>query len=159
MILKKKKSCFEEELAKNKNKLKELWKVLKSFGLSSDKAIKIKNYSYERRHNSLWSNENPNIRFYPELAGDLQEKLPKAPNKFTDQTTKKYYDKTSFSVSNNFKLSNVSEEVIKNILLSLNTSKTAGNQIPAKILRGSPKVLALPLRNVINWSTKLSTFP
>ena len=32
--------------------------------------------------------ENPNIRFYPELAGDLQEKLPKALNKFTDQTTK-----------------------------------------------------------------------
>ena len=40
MILKKKKSCFEEELAKNKNKLKELWKVLKSFGLSLEKAKK-----------------------------------------------------------------------------------------------------------------------
>ena len=51
MILKKKKFYVEEELAKNKKKLKELWKVLKSFGLSSDKAKKIKNYSYERRHN------------------------------------------------------------------------------------------------------------
>ena len=40
MILKKKKSYFEEELAKNKNKLKELWKVLKSFGLSLEKAKK-----------------------------------------------------------------------------------------------------------------------
>ena len=94
--------------------------------------------------------ENPNIRFYPELAGDLQEKLPKVPNKFAGQTTKKYYDKTSCSVSNDFKLSNVSEEVIKNTLLSLNTSKTAGNRIPEKILRGSPEVLALPLRNIIN---------
>ena len=38
MILKKKKSCFEEELGKNRNKPKELWKTLKSLGLWSDKA-------------------------------------------------------------------------------------------------------------------------
>ena len=37
MILKKKKSYFEE-LEKNKNKPKELWKTLKSFVLSSNKA-------------------------------------------------------------------------------------------------------------------------
>ena len=42
MILKKKKPYFEEELAKNMNKLKELWKALKSLGLSSDKARKSK---------------------------------------------------------------------------------------------------------------------
>ena len=40
MILKKKKSYFEEELAKNRNKPKELWRTLKSLGLSSDKARK-----------------------------------------------------------------------------------------------------------------------
>ena len=34
MILKKKKSYFEEELGKNMNKPKELWKTLKSLGLS-----------------------------------------------------------------------------------------------------------------------------
>ena len=38
MILKKKKSDFKEELDKNKSKPKELWKTLKSLGLSSDKA-------------------------------------------------------------------------------------------------------------------------
>ena len=38
MILKKKKSYFEEELDKNRNKPKELWKALESLGLSSDKA-------------------------------------------------------------------------------------------------------------------------
>ena len=37
MILKKKKSYFEEELGKNRNKPKELWKTLKSLGLSSGK--------------------------------------------------------------------------------------------------------------------------
>ena len=37
MILKKKKSYFEEELGKNRNKPKELWKTWKSLGLSSAK--------------------------------------------------------------------------------------------------------------------------
>ena len=38
MILKKKKSYFEEELDKNRNKPKELWKTLESLGVTSDKA-------------------------------------------------------------------------------------------------------------------------
>ena len=43
MILKKK-SYFEEELGKNRNKPKELWMSLKSLGLSSDKARQSKIY-------------------------------------------------------------------------------------------------------------------
>ena len=55
--------------------------------------------------------------------------------------------------------SNVSEEDVKKILHSLDTSKAAGmNQIPAKFLRNGAEVLALPLRNIINLSIKLSTF-
>ena len=42
MILKKKKSYFEEELCKNRNKPKELWKTLMSLGLSSGKARQSK---------------------------------------------------------------------------------------------------------------------
>ena len=85
--------------------------------------------------------------------------MPRAPNKFTSQTTKNYYAKTSCNVSNDFEFSNVSEDV-KKILLSLDTSKAAGiDQIPAKFLRDGAEVLALPLRNIINLSIKLSTFP
>ena len=43
MILKRKKSYFEEELDKNRSKPKELWKALKSLVVSSDKARKSKN--------------------------------------------------------------------------------------------------------------------
>ena len=54
----------------------------------------------------------------------------------------------------------LSEEDVKKILLSLDTSKAAGmDQIPAKLLRDSAEVLALSLRNIINLSIKLSTFP
>ena len=49
---------------------------------------------------------------------------------------------------------------MKKILLSLDTSKAAGmNQIPAKFLRDGAEVLAVPLRNIISLSIKLSTFP
>ena len=54
----------------------------------------------------------------------------------------------------------VSEEVIKKILHDLDISKAAGmDQIPTKFLRDVAEVLALSLRNIINLSIKLSTFP
>ena len=162
MILKKKKSYFEEELGKNRNKPKELWKTLKSLGLSSDKARQSKISLKKDGAIQFEALENANNfkRFYSELAGGLQEKLPRAPNKFTSQTTKNYYAKTSCNVSNDFEFSNVSEEDVKKILLSLDTSKVAGmDQITTKFLRDGAEVLALPLRNIINLSIKLSTFP
>ena len=148
MMLKKKKSYVEEELGKNSNKPKELWKTLKSFGLSSDKAKQSKISLNKDGAIQFEALENANTfkRFYSELAGGLQEKLPRAPNKFTSQTTKNYYAKTSCNVSNDFEFSNVSEEDVKKILRSLDTSKAAGNdQIPAKFLRDGAEVLALPL--------------
>ena len=85
--------------------------------------------------------------------------MPRAPNKFPSQTTKNYYAKTSCNVSNDFEFSNVSEEDVKKISLSLDTSKAAGmDQIPAKFLRDSVGVLALPLGNIINLSIKVSNF-
>ena len=68
--------------------------------------------------------------------------------------------KTSCNISSDFELSNISEEAIKNILLSLDTSKVSGKDlIPATILKHDAEKLALPLRNIINLSIKLSTFP
>ena len=162
MILKKKKSYFEEELGKSRNKSKELWKTLKSLGLSSDKARQSKISLNKDGTIQFEALENANTfkRFYSELAGGLQEKLPRALNKFTSQTTKNHYAKTSCNASNDFKFSNVSEEDVKKILLSLDTSKTAGiDQIPATFLRDGAEVLALPLENIMNLSIKLSTFP
>ena len=53
--------------------------------------------------------------FYSELAGGLQEKLPKAPSKFTSQTIKKCCPKISCNIFNDFEQSNAFEEVIKKI--------------------------------------------
>ena len=96
MILKKKKSCFDEELDKSRNKPKELWKALKSFSLSSNKARKSKISLKKEGTIQFEAMENSNTfkGFYSELVAGHQEKLPKAPNKFTCQTTKSYYVKT-----------------------------------------------------------------
>ena len=94
------------------------------------------------------------------ISSDLQENLPSAPKKFTSLTTKNYCAKTSCNISNNFEFSNVSDEDIKKNFFSLDTSKAAGmDQIPAKFLRDGAEVLALPLRDIINLSIKLLTFP
>ena len=55
-------------------------------------------------------------------------------------------------------MSNVDEEVIKKIFLSLNTTKAAG-KFPAKFVRDSADVLALSLGNITNLSIKLLAFP
>ena len=75
MILKKNKSYLEEELCKNRNKPKELWKTLKSLGLSSDKARKSKISLNKDGSIQFEALENANTfkRFYSELAGGLQE--------------------------------------------------------------------------------------
>ena len=97
--------------------------------------------------------------FYPESVWDFQGKLPKALNKFINQSNKNYFAKTSCKISNNFKLSNFSEEVLTKLLPSLDTSKALGiDQIPVKFLEESVKILALLLRNIINLSIKLWSF-
>ena len=162
MILKKKKCYFEEELGKNRSKPKKLQKTLKSLCLSSDKARKSKISLKKDDAIQFEALEKASTfkRFYFELAGSLQEKLPSAPNKFISQTTKKYYAKTSCNVSNDFEFSNVSKEDVKKILFSLDTSMAAEmDQIPAKFLWDGTEVLTFPLENIINLSIKLLTLP
>ena len=137
MILKKKKSYYEEELGKNKSKRKELWITLKSLSLSSDKARQSKISFKKDGAIQLEALESANTfeRFYSELARGLQEKLPRTPSKFSSRTNKNCYAKTSCKVYNGFEFSNISEEDVKKILLSLDTSKAAGiDQIPAAFL-------------------------
>ena len=115
MMQKKNKSYFKEELDRNRNKPKELWKTLKSFGLSTDKARKSKN-SLKRdgavQFEAL-QNSNTFKSFYSELARGLLEKLPRPANKFTSQTVINYYAKTSWNVSNDFKFETYLKKILK----------------------------------------------
>ena len=74
LILRKKKSYFDEELANNRNKRKQLWKTFKSLGLSSDKARELKISVQKDGTIQFEAVKNANIfkRFYSELAEDSQ---------------------------------------------------------------------------------------
>ena len=134
MILKKKKSYFEQELGKNRNKPKELWKTLKSLGLNSDKARQSK--ISLKKDGAIQFKTLENVNFQKVLLWISQRPPRKIANKSTSQTTKNYYTKTSCNISNDFESSNISEEDVKKILLGLDTSKAVGmDQIPAKFLR------------------------
>ena len=77
-------------------------------------------------------------KVYPESARELQEERLKAPFKFTSKSSKYYYVKKTFSynVSNNFELSNASQEFANKGFNRLDTSKTTGlNKILAKFLK------------------------
>ena len=120
MILKKKKSYFEEELDKNRNKLKELWKALKSLSLSSDKA----------RQSKISLKKDCAIHFE---APNLLAKQPKT-------TTPRLH--ATYPMTLNFQTYLM--KLLKKSLLSQDTSKAAGmNQIPAKLMRDCAEVLFL----------------
>ena len=164
MILKKMKSYLEKELGK-KDKPKEICKVLKSLCLNSVKTMKSKIYLKKNCIIQFEPLENANTfkRFYL-YEPEPSKKTAKDTQKITNQAIKSYYGKTSCNVTNELsvklELSNVSEEVIKKTLLNLDISKaTEMDQIVAKFLRNGAEILALPLRNIINLSIKLSTFP
>ena len=74
MILKKKRSYFEEKQAQNRNKPKEIWKALKSLGLRSNKANKLKTSLNKDGTIQSGALKFANIfkRFYLELARDVQ---------------------------------------------------------------------------------------
>ena len=73
IVLNKRKSYFE--LARNRNKPKELSKPLKFLSLSSDKANKSKTSFKKNGENQFESLKNANLfkRCYTELAADLKK--------------------------------------------------------------------------------------
>ena len=84
MILKKNKSYFEEELGKDRKKPKELWKSLKSLGLSSDKARQSKIFLKKdglKKDGAVQfealENANTFKRLYSELAWRSPRKIAK----------------------------------------------------------------------------------
>lgn len=96
----------------------------KSLALSSKEGSKSKFLLIEDGTIQFEPRENANIfkKFYSELATDLVKKLPIAPNTFCGSTTKDYYVDVYNNKKNEFRLLNVTEDVIENILSCLNTN-------------------------------------
>ena len=85
--------------------------------------------------------------------------LPVAVNTFNDNSTKQYYLNIEENC-HNFELCYATLETIIKILACLDSSKASGlDGISSKFFKDGAKVLALPLCNLVDLSTKQSLFP
>ena len=97
-------------------------------------------------------------KFYENLAQSLVDKLPPAPNKFNDDTTKAYYD--NMGISNEFKFAEVDSNLIYDILRITNITKAPCiDKLSGIFIRDGADVLAMPLSQIVNLSITASTFP
>ena len=152
---------MKNKLDENIGKPKELWKTLKSLGLSktnkSDTKMCLKNEdgtSFESKKTSEIFKD-----FFSNLAGNLLNKLPSAPKKFGMSTVEAYY-RYRIPAANNLKFCATDETNILNLLKSINPSKAPGlDNIAGKFLKEGAVVLARPLTQICNFSISSSIFP
>ena len=106
--------------------INQLWKVLKSLGLSSKKSNNSKVCLKENWIAYFDPKETSGIfrNFYENLAQTLVDKLPASPNIYTMDSTKHYYEQ--FGIQNILNLEMVDHAVILNLLSKTNISKAAG---------------------------------
>ena len=162
LIKQRKKEFYETKLTENIGKPKELWKTLKTMGLSSKKGSLTKICLEKDSITNFDDKKNANIfrNFYNSLADDLLSNLPPAPMRFGLPSVHQYYEKTLKLPRSNFKFDFVSEDYILKFLKNINEDKAAGiENLPGKFLKDEAAVLAKPISQICNLSIKYSHFP
>ena len=143
LFLKKSQFYFEEKFAENKNNPKELWKTLKSLGMSSKREMQSKTSFKENGVASFISKEDANTfcRFFLNLTDSFMQKLPRPKNKFGIKTTEEYHKQNSNDCED-FVLRNVEVTTADKIFKNLDVAKASGiDQISAKFLKDGAPVI------------------
>ena len=126
-IKRKKVNYVKEQLQKNTNNLKELWKALKNLGMQCKVSHQPK--IFLRENNLLQFNEKKNANtfkdFYSNLAVDLVNRLPAAKNIFGINLVKEHY--TALNIpSDSFKLQLTNKEEVFKTLSNVDPEKACG---------------------------------
>ena len=101
-----------------------------------------------------------NKNFYANLALNLVNKLPHAPNKFDLDSVLAYYKRFLNTENQNFTFSPTAEVEILKLLKDTNPDKAAGiDNLSGRILKHGGVVLALPTSDLCNLSMKRLRFP
>ena len=128
----------------------------------SSKAASALNICLKDKNKIFYNNtKNCSIfkSFFSNLAQNLVSKLPPSPNAFTESKVASYYDNIKFK-DLNFNFSEISPEIILNILESLNPSKEAGiNNLSGKFLKDDTDIFTRLISQLCNLSIKLNFFP
>ena len=160
IIKMKKKEYYENKLAENVGKPKELWNTIKSLGLETKSKSTSNICLKDNGVNVFDSKRTANIfkDFFSNLADKLVSKLPKAPNKFGKTYLSSYYE--SLKIGSDFNLNTVEEQTIENILKEIKPSKAPGiDNITGIFLKDGASVLARPVAQLCNLSISSSSFP
>ena len=92
------------------------------------------------------------------LAKSLMIKLPNPPDKHKLQSVIGYY--SSFTISNDFCLSNTSEEKLSKIMTNIESSKAAGvHKLSGRFIRDGASILAKSIAALCNLSISQGVFP
>ena len=160
LIASKKQTFFEEKLSETIGKPKELWESLKSLGMSNK--TDISNFNAIEENDTLTCDIGSISKifknFFSNLVKSLLNKLPNPPDKYNLGSVIRYY--SSFTISDDFCLSNTSEEKVLKILTNIESSKAAGvDKISGRFLKHGPNILPKPISTLCNLSVSQGVFP
>ena len=162
IIKKKKKIYFENKLNENIGKPKELWKTLNDIGLPKKTSSGAQNNICLKDKDKLIFDPTTTSkifkRFFSDIAKNLLDKLPTAPNRFNKNSISAYYK--HLNLGNNFNFSHVTVETVQEILKSFDITKSAGiDNISGLFLKDGAEVLSSPIAQLCNLSISTSSFP
>ena len=137
-------------------------KALKSLGLLSKNGT-ISNICL-KKDDKICFDDKTNANAFKEtfcnLAGDLVAKLPPHSNRFGLDTVHNYYQDISGLLPSKFKFSNVTEDLVLQLLKDMNIDKAPGiDNLSGKFLKDGENILAKPIFELCNLSIKYSLFP
>ena len=158
LIKKKKKSFVVGKLNENLGKPKDLWKCLKSLGLSSGNNSPSKICLNDKGRPSFDDKTNAEILkdFFSNLASDLVKKLTRSPHRLN--STRKYHQ--HLNLTEPLSLLPTSTDNVLKLSEEINPSKATGlDKIAGKFLKDVATALAEPITELCNLSILQSKFP
>ena len=138
----KKENFIKSSITSSKHDSRKLWKTIKTLGLPSKAKInsKINLKISEKLISNPLDIANHFNETFSKMADTLLDKLPVPKNKYTDETTAKYYESSNLK-ENNYSFNPGYETIIANILKNLDESKAAGfDNIPGIFLKDCAEI-------------------
>jgi len=127
LIKEKKIDFYYKKLNENIGKPKELWKCLKTLGLSKNKSS-LSNICLKSNDNvtNFDDKKNANIfkNFYASLADELLQNLPSPSSNFGLPSVRQYYEKNLKLRTDKFEFTFVSEDTVFKILKDMDEKKS-----------------------------------
>ena len=144
-----------EKLRENVGKSKNLWKALKSLGLTS-KITPVSKISLkdEEKYDDAKANNTCFKNFYANFILNLVHQLLYAPNKFNLDSLWAYYKRFLNTENQKFTFSSISKDEVLKLL-----EDTKPISLSERFLKDGTDALALPMPQLCNLSMKRSKFP